>query len=164
MVASGENLHRSAYNAYIGVGAAEAAGNDNGTDRSVYSGSTRKVEDMTDFFPFAVDIRLAPFWLPFGVRPGRDGVTITDQTFLVTFGFLKLQTPLGNIDEAHVTRDYRWWTAAGARLSLSDRGLTFGTNRSAGVCVHFREPVPSPLLRHRPHGPHRHRRRRRRSC
>ena len=106
---------------------------------------------MTDFFPFAVDIRLAPFWLPFGVRPGRDGVTITDQTFLVTFGFLKLHTPLGNIDEAHVTRDYRWWTAAGARLSLADRGLTFGTNRSAGVCVHFREPVPSPLLRHQGH-------------
>ena len=69
----------------------------------------------------------------------------------MTFGFLKLQTPLGNIDEAHVTRDYRWWTAAGARLSLSDGGLTFGTNRSAGVCVHFREPVPSPLLRHKDH-------------
>ena len=68
---------------------------------------------MTEFFPFAVDIRLAPFWLPFGLRPGRDGVTLTDETFLATFGLLKLQTPLGNIDEAHVTRDYRWWTAAG---------------------------------------------------
>ena len=31
------------------------------------------------------------------------------------------------------------------RLSLADRGLTFGTNRSACVCVHFRDPVPSPL-------------------
>jgi hypothetical protein len=103
---------------------------------------------MAEFFPFAVDRRLAPFWLPFGVRPGKDGVTITDAgTFLATFGFLKLETPLGNIDEAHVTRHYGWWTAAGARRSLADNGLTFGTNRTAGVCVHFREPVPSPLRR-----------------
>jgi len=99
---------------------------------------------MTEFFTFAVDKRLAPF----GFRPGRDGVTVTDDgIFLARFGFLRLETPLGNIDEAHVTRDYRWWTAAGARMSLADKGLTFGTNRSAGVCVHFREPVPSPLRR-----------------
>ena len=32
-------------------------------------------------------------------------------------------------------------------MSLADHGLTFGTNSSAGVCVHFREPVPSPLRR-----------------
>jgi hypothetical protein len=103
---------------------------------------------MAEFFTYAVDKRLAPFWLPFGLRPGRDGVTITDAgTFLATFGFLKLETPLANIDEAHVTRNYRWWTAAGARKSLVDNGLTFGTNRSAGVCIHFREPVPSPLRR-----------------
>ena len=103
---------------------------------------------MAEFFAFAVDKRLAPFWLPFGLRPGKDGVTITDAgTFLATFGFLKLDTPVANIDEAHVTRNYRWWTAAGARRSLVDNGLTFGTNRNAGVCVHFREPVPSPLRR-----------------
>jgi len=102
---------------------------------------------MTEFFPYAVDIRLAPFWLPYGLRPGRDGVTLTDETFRATFGLLKLETPRGNIDEAHVTRDYRWWKAAGVRLSLADEGLTFGTNRSAGVCVHFRDPVPSPLRR-----------------
>ena len=103
---------------------------------------------MAEFFPFAVDRRLAPFWLPFGVRPGKDGVTITDAGILLaTFGFLKLETPLANIDEAHVTRNYRWWTAAGARMSLADNGLTFGTNRTAGVCIHFREPVPSPLRR-----------------
>jgi hypothetical protein len=87
---------------------------------------------------------LAPLRLP----PGRDGVTVTDDgTFLARFGFFRLETPLANIDEAHVTRDYRWWTAAGARMSWADKGLTFGTNRAAGVCVHFREPVPSPLRR-----------------
>jgi len=103
---------------------------------------------MAEFFAYSVDRRLAPFWLPFGVHPSKDGVTITDEeTFRATFGFFKVETPLTNIDGAHVTRNYRWWTAAGARGSLVDDGLTFGTNRTAGVCVHFREPVPSPLRR-----------------
>jgi len=102
----------------------------------------------TDFFPFAIDKKLAAFWLPFGIRPSRDGVSITpDGTFSVKYGFLKLETPLTNIDGAHITRDYRWWTAAGARRSFVDDGLTFGTNRAGGVCVHFREPVPSALRR-----------------
>jgi hypothetical protein len=103
---------------------------------------------MAEFFPYAVDKRLAAFWLPFGLRPSKDGITITDDgTFRATFGFMKLETPLSNIDEAHVTRNYRWWTAAGVRGSMVDDGLTFGTNRNAGVCVHFRELVPSPLRR-----------------
>jgi hypothetical protein len=103
---------------------------------------------MAQFFTYAVDKRLTPFWLPFGFRPALDGVTVAeDGTFLATFGFLKLETTTANIDEAHITRDYHWWTAAGARLSLADHGLTFGTNRSAGVCVHFRKPVPSQLRR-----------------
>jgi hypothetical protein len=58
---------------------------------------------------------------PIRFRPGKDGVTITDAgTFLAIYGFLKLETPLANIDEAHVTRNYRWWMAAGARRSLAD--------------------------------------------
>jgi hypothetical protein len=103
---------------------------------------------MAEFYAYAVDRRLAPFWLPFGLRSSTDGVTITDDgTFRATFGFFKVETPLSNISEAHVTRDYRWWTAAGVRASFVDDGLTFGTNRSAGVCAHFHEPVPSPLRR-----------------
>ena len=42
--------------------------------------------------------------------------------------------------------------AVGPRLSLSDRGLTFGTSTAAGVCVRFREPVagiePLGLVKH----------------
>jgi hypothetical protein len=103
---------------------------------------------MAEFFGYDANGWLAPFWLPFGVRPSKDGVTITDQgTFRATYGFFRVETPLTNIDGAHVTRNYRWWTAAGARRSLVDDGLTFGTNRRAGVCVHFREPVPSRLRR-----------------
>jgi len=106
---------------------------------------------MAEFFAYAVDNRLSPFWLPYGLRPSKDGVTITDDgTFRATYGFVRVETPLSNIDQAHVTRNYRWWTAAGVRRSLVDDGLTLGTNRSAGVCVHFREPVPS-LFRRRGH-------------
>jgi hypothetical protein len=101
-----------------------------------------------DVFRYAFDKRLAAFWLPFGVRPSRDGVTLTDDDrFLATFGWVRIETPLANVDDAHVTRGYRWWTAAGARLSFVDDGLTFGTNANAGVCVHFGERVRSPLRR-----------------
>jgi hypothetical protein len=103
---------------------------------------------MADFFAYAADNRFAPFWLPFGVRPTRDGVTITDDGLLrATFGFVRLETPKTNVTGAHVTRDYRWYTAAGARRSFVDDGLTFGTNNHAGVCIHFRDPVRSPLSR-----------------
>ncbi len=99
-------------------------------------------------FTYALDYRLAPFWAPFGVRPRRDGVRIgADGHLVASFGWLRLRTSVGNVREAHVTRGYRWWTAAGARLSMADDGLTFGTNRDAGVCLHFADKVPSPLRR-----------------
>ena len=101
---------------------------------------------MAAFFRYRIDYRFIPFWAPFGVRPSKDGVFLTDdQRFLATFGLLKVETGLDNVDAAHVTRDYRWWTAVGARASFVDDGLTFGTNADAGVCVHFRSKVSSPL-------------------
>jgi hypothetical protein len=103
---------------------------------------------VSQVFKYAVDMKLAPFWVPFGVRPSKDGVTLTDDgRFVATFGFLRLATPVDNIEEAHVTAGYRWWTAAGARRSLVDDGLTFGTNAAGGVCVHFHTKVPSALRR-----------------
>jgi hypothetical protein len=103
---------------------------------------------MAQKFLYAVDYRFAPFWVPFGLRPHRDGVSMTaDGRIVATFGFFKLETTLANVDGAHITRAYRWWTAIGARLSFTDDGLTFGTNRHAGVCIHFREKVPSALRR-----------------
>lgn len=98
------------------------------------------------FFRYEIDFRFAPMWAPFGVRPQKDGVTLSDEgCFRATFGFLRLETPLENVGGAHVTRHYRWWTAIGARRSFVDDGLTFGTNTRAGVCVHFVEKVRSPL-------------------
>lgn len=97
---------------------------------------------MSQFFPYDFDLRFAPAMLPFGVRPSRDGVTLSDDGRLVaTYGFFRVDTPLSNVDGAHITAGYRWWTAVGVRLSLRDDGLTFGTNARAGVCVHFHEKV-----------------------
>lgn len=99
-------------------------------------------------FAYAVDRRYLPVLVPFGFRPSKDGVTLTaEDSFLATFGFFKLATPLTNITGAHITRNYRWWTSVGVRGSRVDDGLTFGTNHTAGVCLHFGEKVPSPLRR-----------------
>ena len=95
----------------------------------------------SEFFPYHFDRRFLPMWLGAGALPRRDGVTITDDRFVATFGVLRVSTPLDNISEAHVTGPYRWWTAVGPRLSFADDGLTFGTNAQAGLCVHFRNKI-----------------------
>jgi hypothetical protein len=105
---------------------------------------------MSRLFTDAVDRYYLPLLVPFGLRQASDGVTVSDDEFSATFGFFKVATPLGNVTGAHITRDYRWWTAFGVRMSRADDGLTFGTNHSAGVCVHFGEKVPS-ILRRRGH-------------
>ncbi len=102
---------------------------------------------MTRLFKYAVDNRFILMWAPYGLRPSKDGVSLTENSFVATYGFLRIETAISNIEGAHVTRGYRWWTAIGARRSFVDDGLTFGTNRDAGVCVHFREKVPSPMKR-----------------
>jgi hypothetical protein len=102
--------------------------------------------DRTQRFPYRVDRRYLPLLLPLGFRPGRDGVSIgEDGRFEARLGFARLSTRTDNITGAHITRHYRWWTAVGARLSMADDGLTFGTNRDAGVCTHFGQRVPSRL-------------------
>jgi hypothetical protein len=103
---------------------------------------------VSDVFRYAIDKKFLPFCLPFGFRPSKDAVTLTDdERFLATYGFFRIETPLSNIAGAHVTSGYRWWTAIGARGSLVDDGLTFGTNHDVGVCVHFHEKVGSPMRR-----------------
>ena len=100
---------------------------------------------MDTTFHYAADLRLVTFWGPFGVRPGTDGVRLTEDRLVATFGWLRVETPIANVAGAHVTTGYRWWTAAGARISFADDGLTFGTNSARGVCVHFHDKVPSRL-------------------
>ena len=103
---------------------------------------------MADYFGYDIDRRYLPVLLPFLVRPSKDGVTLTDDgSFVATFGLLQVVTPLSNVVGAHLTQNYRWWTALGARLSRADDGLTFGTNSRSGVCIHFEQKVPSRLRR-----------------
>jgi hypothetical protein len=96
-------------------------------------------------FPYQVDSWYAPILLVLGFRASRDAVRLENDLLKATFGWFRLETSLANVDGAHITRHYRWWTAPGARLSRVDDGLTFGTNHDAGVCVHFKEKVPSTL-------------------
>ncbi|HVL83279.1 MAG TPA: hypothetical protein VM367_03160 [Pseudonocardia sp.] len=70
----------------------------------------------------------------------------------VRFGPWRVSTPVDNVAGVEVAGPYAWWKALGARLSLVDRGLTFGTSPAAGVCIRFHRPVrgldPFGLLRH----------------
>jgi hypothetical protein len=103
---------------------------------------------MSQRFAFAVDKRYLPVLWTFGFSGARDGVSLADDgSFLARLGFVKISTQLSNISGAHVTRDYRWWTAPGVLGSWVDDGLSFGTNHQAGVCIHFTEKVPSLVKR-----------------
>jgi hypothetical protein len=103
-------------------------------------------------FEYARDRRYALICRLFLFRPRRDGVDLTDDgRFRATYGLFSVDTPLENISGAHVTRDYRWWTPFGVRLSNRDSGITFGTTSRSGACIHFAEPVRSALNRRRGH-------------
>ena len=95
--------------------------------------NTHIVWGVNERFGYAIDWRYLPLLLPFLLRPASDGVTLTGEDVLVaTFGLFKVATPLSNIAGAHITRNYRRWTAFGVRMSRADDGLTFGTNHARG--------------------------------
>jgi hypothetical protein len=137
-------------NAAVGVGRVRRERrqrlDDGGAVKPVRTGGV----DVADTFRYEIDKRFMPVLALFGLRSKQDGVQVggdDEDGFTATFGWLRLVTRISNIDGAHVTRDYRWWTAIGARRSLSDDGLSFGTNYRAGVCVHFKQKVPTLLGR-----------------
>jgi hypothetical protein len=72
-----------------------------------------------------------------------DGVDISDDGELIaTFGRFSVKTTLDNIDHTLVTGPHRWYTAVGLRLSLTDDGLTFGTNHHKGLWIAFVHKIP----------------------
>jgi hypothetical protein len=82
--------------------------------------------------------------LPFGVTPGTSLVEVVDDHLVVRFGPWHLRTPVTNIVGCDRSGPYAVWKTAGpARLSLADRGVTFATNRDAGLCIRFATPVPA---------------------
>lgn len=107
-----------------------------------------------EYFPFAtpgsgpLSAILRLLRLP---RP-NDGVRFDGSVLDVSFGLWRVTTTVANIASVEVTGPFAAWKALGARLSLADRGLTFGTVSTAGVCVSLRDPVPgiepTGLVRH----------------
>lgn len=101
--------------------------------------------EADQFFPYEIDARWKALLVPLGV--GRDdGVTVTEDGRLVaTFGRVKVDTPLSNVDHTQITGPHRWYTAVGLRLSFADDGLTFGTNHRKGLCIEFVERIPKVI-------------------
>ena len=75
------------------------------------------------------------------MREGKHGVTVTEDEVTAAYGWFRLNTPMSNVLGGHITGHYRRYTSVGVRLSFEDDGLTFGTNRRKGVCIHFAERV-----------------------
>lgn len=86
--------------------------------------------------PFALPLRVVT-----GATPTNSWVEVDERRLRVRFGRLGVTTPVDNVRDVQVTRDYRWYRAIGARLSLVDRGATYGSNTTGGVCLCFHEPV-----------------------
>jgi hypothetical protein len=102
-------------------------------------------------FAFASAYRLPA--RAFGISPATAWVDVGDETLEARFGPWRVSTPLANVTDVAITGPYAFWKTAGpARLAITDRGLTFATNRDRGVLISFRTPVrgldPLGVLRH----------------
>jgi hypothetical protein len=93
-------------------------------------------------FEFAVESRYKPLLLAFGVREGAAWLRIDGDDLEVKFGFFGLSTTVGNVTGYQLSGDYKAYRAIGIRTSLKDRGVTFGSTTSRGLCVTFADPVP----------------------
>src|SRR4051812_12504578 len=106
---------------------------------------------MSDFV-FHFDPRYRFLLAGLGVRESNALVRVDEHGLAARFGPWRCATTLDNVVGAEVTGPYSPIKAIGPRLSMKDRGLTFGTNAERGVCIRFREPVaglePTGLLRH----------------
>jgi hypothetical protein len=108
-------------------------------------------------FGFRFDWRYRVAALPFGVTPGRAFVEVDARSDIpmlrAQFGLWHLETPLANVADCEPSGPYALPKTIGpAHISMRDRGLTFASNSSAGLCISFREPVraaePFGVIRH----------------
>jgi hypothetical protein len=99
-------------------------------------------------FPFEFAPGAEKILLLWAVRPSNSYVEVTDTELRARFGLFSVATPLSNIASAKVTGPYKFYRAIGPRLSVTDRGATFGSG-VAGVCIRFHKPIralfPFPL-------------------
>jgi hypothetical protein len=94
-------------------------------------------------FEFAFDPWFRVPALLVGVRPSTASVEVDDTAVAIHFGPWQVLLDRSNVLGVRRTGPYQPWKVIGPpHLSLRDRGLTFATNRDAGVCLRLREPVP----------------------
>jgi hypothetical protein len=103
-------------------------------------------------FRFRFD-RAARYLLPvLGVTPATSRVEVTGGQLVIRYGPWRTTVDRRNIQAVRATGPFSGWKAIGPRLSLADRGLTFGTSARGGVCIQLRRPVaalmPGRLLAH----------------
>ncbi|OLR92938.1 hypothetical protein [Actinokineospora bangkokensis] len=105
-----------------------------------------------DRVPFAFDARFRVPLALAGVTPSTAWVELGDDWFTARFGPWVVRTPTTNLAGARLSGPFAAWKAVGARLSLADRGLTFGSSTDQAVCVRFHVPVtgiePLGLIAH----------------
>jgi hypothetical protein len=118
----------------------------------VSSGGLTSGDSTTQRFEFAFEPRFRPWLMAQGVMPRNAFVTISDDRLVARFGPWVCETDRANITGVELSGPYRWYRAIGARMSLVDHGLTFGSTSAGGLCMKFREPVkglvPFGNLRH----------------
>jgi hypothetical protein len=121
-------------------------------DRAVEPASVDDRLERPHSYPFVMDPRWRPVLAGLRLHTARSGVHVDADTLTAQFGPWTVVTPLDNIADVQVTGLFRAWRALGPRVSLVDRGLTFGTNTAMGVCISFHRPVrgiePLGLVRH----------------
>ena len=96
---------------------------------------------MAQTFDFVFDSRYAPLLKAGRITPARASLRLDDDELHVRFGIFTLTTPRSNIAGASLTGPHQPLKAIGVRMSLSDRGLTFGTSVERTVCMLFHSPV-----------------------
>lgn len=88
-----------------------------------------------------------------GITPDTADVEVRAHEVLIRFGRWSMRFDRDAVVSAEVTGPYNPLKVVGPpRLSLADRGITFGTNARRGVCITLARPVkgiePLGVLRH----------------
>lgn len=96
---------------------------------------------MPTTFSFRFDTRYSPLLRLAAITPDRAELTVDDERFTARFGIFTLDTPRSNVKSASVTGPHQPLRAIGVRMSLTDKGLTFGTSVERMTCIEFHEPV-----------------------
>ena len=104
-------------------------------------GPPRSSSDPRQRFPLRLTGPARVAVLAWGVTPRRAWAELDDRGLRARFGWFAIEADAPNLLSYSVTGPYRWWRGLGLRISLVDRGLTFGSSTHGGVCIHFRRPV-----------------------